>query len=223
MTDKNLDDIQPDVDKVAGNGDSLSEDQVQKKRRKLLKGAISAAPIILSVSSRPVWARNCSLSGQLSGNLSDQTGDCMGEGCTPGYWGGNPASWHPSIKDYLLFDAVFGTNVFPNFTLGQVISMCSNTTINRANINIPVTCTPQSACLGSIIQLGYHSVAAIQNAATEVKYDLTVEEVIAEVRRAYTSGGKIEIETQRNRFDILNNQGCPGGGGPACGNRFTLV
>ncbi|HED15322.1 MAG TPA: hypothetical protein ENI64_00670 [Gammaproteobacteria bacterium] len=223
MTEKNLDDLQANADKASGDADSLSSERVQKKRRKLLKGAVSAAPVILTVASRPVWARNCSLSGQLSGNLSDQTEDCAGEGCTPGYWRNHPASWHPSIQDYLLFDVVFGTNVFPNFTLGQVISLCSNTTINRANINIPVTCTPQSACLNLIIQLGYHAVAAIQNAATEVKYDLTVEEVIAEVQATYAGGDKNEIETQKNRFDMLNNQGCPGGGGPACGNRFTLI
>ena len=57
-----------------------------KDRRRFIKRAIVAAPFILTVTSRPVWAANCTMSGQLSGNLSDAGEPCCGQGCSPGYW-----------------------------------------------------------------------------------------------------------------------------------------
>lgn len=57
-------------------------------RRNLIRG-MSAAPIVLSVSSRPVWAAGCTISGHLSGNLSNpQDTDCtsQAEGKSPDYW-----------------------------------------------------------------------------------------------------------------------------------------
>lgn len=216
-------------DKKVENQDSVhteggpAEGQTSSTRRRLLKGAVSSAPVIFTVASRPVWARNCSLSGQLSGNLSDQDGTtCAGEGCTPGYWKNHPTSWHPEISDALLFDSVFGTNVFPGLTLGQVIQLCGQSGCSANNINIPMHCKPYSACVNLVIALGFHAVAALQNAATPVKYDLTVEEVINEVRAAYMSGDKNIIEAQKNRLDAFNNQYCPGGGGPACGGSFKI-
>ena len=61
-------------------------------RRKLLKGA-AALPVFLTVASRPVFARNCSVSGAISGNLSDpgKIFECAGN--TPGYWGQHPGDW----------------------------------------------------------------------------------------------------------------------------------
>ncbi|MGR9053109.1 MAG: hypothetical protein ACU84J_10710, partial [Gammaproteobacteria bacterium] len=40
-----------------------------RSRRKLTKAGI-VSPILMSLSSRPVWAINCTQSGMLSGNLS---------------------------------------------------------------------------------------------------------------------------------------------------------
>ena len=73
------------------------EEYSSGRRRFLFKGAVISAPVIMTVASRPVWAggwrkwgggkgRNCTLSGQLSGNLSTPDEVCSGEGCTPGYW-----------------------------------------------------------------------------------------------------------------------------------------
>jgi len=207
-------------DQSPGNdGTTIEREQLSNSRRRLLKNAVMAAPVILTVASRPVWARNCTLSGQLSGNLSDQDidSDCGGEGCTPGYWKNHPQSWSKDIPEYLMFDTVFGTNVFPGMTLGEVIGLCSKKVHLKSKINLPC-----HKCVNQTIRLGFHAVAAIQNAATAVKYDLTVEDVIAEVQSAYKSGSKHRIEALKDRLDSLNNQYCPGGGGPACGHSYKL-
>ena len=58
---------QDSVDESEGraNKDSLS------RRNFLKKSALVSAPIIMTIASGPVWARNCTMSGRLSGNLSD--------------------------------------------------------------------------------------------------------------------------------------------------------
>ena len=44
-------------------------------RRKFLKVASVSAPIISTIASKPVWAGHCSISGNLSGNLSNHHDD----------------------------------------------------------------------------------------------------------------------------------------------------
>lgn len=65
-----------------------NSEQDKKSRRRFIKGS-SAVPILMAVQSRSVWAAGCSVSGQLSGNLSNTANnDCDGEitGRSPGYW-----------------------------------------------------------------------------------------------------------------------------------------
>jgi hypothetical protein len=66
-------------------------------------------------------------------------------------------------------------------------------------------------------QIGFHGVAALQNAATSVSYDLTVQEVIDKVANALASGDKDMIDIAKNELDFFNNQGCPLGANAACG------
>lgn len=56
-----------------------------ESRRRILKGAI-AAPVILSVTSRPVLGAECTISGFMSGNVSDHGHDTCACGFTPGAW-----------------------------------------------------------------------------------------------------------------------------------------
>ena len=58
-------------------------------------------------------------------------------------------------------------------------------------------------------QLGYHSVAALQNAATSVCYDITVPDVIASFTNAYLSCNAATMEQVKTTLDNLNNQYCP--------------
>lgn len=172
-------------------------------RRKFIRKVISAAPVILTVTSRPVWAECCTASSQLSGNLSNAC-VCSGEGLSPGYWRNHMSEWHPDYPPYLKFEDVFEVDPFsaanrlipgrftlnPGYTLGDVISKAG-----KHKRKPPV-----------YLSLGFHAVAALQNAATGIKYDLTVNDVIFMVNKAYTSGDKEVMEYLKNELDRLNNQ-----------------
>ncbi len=73
---------QPDQGEAGSTGSARLE-----SRRRFLKGAGIAAPaVIMTVSSRPVLANHCTVSGTLSGNLSNPDDDHYCAGYTPGYW-----------------------------------------------------------------------------------------------------------------------------------------
>ncbi|NOR68272.1 MAG: hypothetical protein GQ532_01010 [Methylomarinum sp.] len=71
-----------------------NEKGVDEKRRSFSKAGI-VAPVILSLSSKPVLANHCSVSGMMSGNVSNPHDKICG-GCTPGYWKNHPKSWPAS-------------------------------------------------------------------------------------------------------------------------------
>ncbi|BCO30259.1 hypothetical protein TspCOW1_03620 [Thiohalobacter sp. COW1] len=54
-------------------------------RRRILKGA-ALTPVLLSLSSRPVLGAECTISGFMSGNVSDHGHDDCACGFTPGAW-----------------------------------------------------------------------------------------------------------------------------------------
>lgn len=59
-------------------------------RRQFFKKAAIGSALLTTVSSRPVWAVGCSVSGQMSGNISlPLRNDCTGKatGKSPGWWG----------------------------------------------------------------------------------------------------------------------------------------
>jgi hypothetical protein len=63
-------------------------------RRRLLIG-LAGTPILASLPSRPAWGQECSISGMLSGNLSNHVHDCpaLGDGRTSQYWASHPVCW----------------------------------------------------------------------------------------------------------------------------------
>ena len=70
---------------------SVQKSALTEGRRSFIKKSAIAAPILVSISSRPVWGNVTSaVSGNLSGNLSQPTGNLF-NGQSPGYWqGGGP-------------------------------------------------------------------------------------------------------------------------------------
>jgi len=78
--------------------------QVDEKRRRLAKGGL-AAPIVLgTLLSRPVLGaapHNCTISGQISGNVSSPGTpvDCGTLGASPGYWRQDQKDW----PNYLIY------------------------------------------------------------------------------------------------------------------------
>lgn len=58
-------------------------------RRQFFKKAAIGSALLTTISSRPVWAVGCTVSGQMSGNLSNpDRNDCdaAATGKSPGYW-----------------------------------------------------------------------------------------------------------------------------------------
>lgn len=110
-----------------------------------------------------------------------------GEGCTPGYWR-QPHhfdSWVGYSPDQT-FDAVFGvTSVFgSDATLGEVAR----------------------AKGGGENAMGRHAVAALLNAASDVSYFYTTDQVISMVQEAYATGN---FELVKDQFEVQNELGCP--------------
>lgn len=181
-------------------------------RRRFAKGLAVSAPVIMTLAGRPVWAaRNCSESGQLSGNLSDELafGPCGGEGCSPGFWKNNGIGWHYDYPTGANFNAVFRVTAFEaGATLEDVI-------LGSAEPLVPAGCGfgNEQPWKNALRQLGFHAVAALQNAATSVSYDLTVAEVILSVRNSTTDAvsncDKGYLETTKTSLETLNNQICP--------------
>lgn len=186
----------------------------KENRRKFLKGAVVSAPVILSIASRPVWARGCSLSGQLSGNLSDAQAEepCQGEGCSSKYWCINGHRFHQNYPADMMFDNAFGVNAYPGKSLMQV---CSH--VEDQEMVLPYNCQGtmmdgndgNQQCYNELRDLGSQAVAALQNAASPLKYDLNVESVIASFQAAYNLGTLEAIEETKLAFKRLNSQYCP--------------
>lgn len=61
-------------------------------RRRFLLGGIIATPAILTLTTRPALANQCSISGMQSGNLS-RPNDVTCQGLTIGYWKTHPYDW----------------------------------------------------------------------------------------------------------------------------------
>ncbi len=111
-----------------------------------------------------------------------------GEGCTPGYWKQEHhfADWTAPYDPDDPFSDHF-EDAFPGLSLVQV----------AANGG------------GGLNALGRHTVAALLNSAnTEVSYDLTPQEVIDAFNNLYP-GSKDDYESLKDRFEGLNEQGCP--------------
>ena len=65
-------------------------------RRKFTKAALMVPPVVMSVTSRPVFAVGC-LSNILSGNLSDPNRGTCNLGLSPGYWKEHPNAWPAGV------------------------------------------------------------------------------------------------------------------------------
>lgn len=212
MSEKHEQKLVPDpkdrlgTDENQQQADTDERTRNEKSRRKFLKGAVAATPVILTVANRPVWARNCSLSGQLSGNLSDQNDPpCGGEGCGVNIWAASSFKFHPKFPPTMFFDDAFNTSAFPYKTLLDVVQM----NLTNQDINVPAGCTPTSVCRTLLGELGAEAVAALQNSASPLKYDLDVPSVIASFQKSYKTGSEVAYQDTLTAFRRYNNQFCP--------------
>lgn len=199
--------------------------------RRKLAGAALGAGAVFTLSSRPVWANQCSISGMASGNLSRPGGMPCG-GCTPGYWkvcqhlfawaaaGYSPTQTFNSVfgvgdyvdcngKEYTLLDVMY---------LNGGLKKCGG---NKPNLAAnpdgpPADCTNGNA-FGDLggdpvsPNLGFHAAAALLNAAHDsVNYGYEPGDIIKMFQDNYKTDGAALKDT----FDRLNNRGCPLGNDP---------
>lgn len=186
--------------------------------RRKLAGAALGAGAVFTLSSRPVWASRCTISGMMSGNLSKPQERC--DGCTPGYWMQcqHLDSWVPTgFKPDDKFNTVFGVTQYINphnnqpYTLLEVFGLNGNGGgggTNTANCKTKPNGRAVSNMGSDPISpnLGFHAVAALLNAAhPNVNFGYTAGEVINLFQKNYLGnpGGL------KDSLAMLNERGCP--------------
>ncbi|HKJ71543.1 MAG TPA: hypothetical protein VKA55_07300 [Gammaproteobacteria bacterium] len=178
-------------------------------RRRFLQGLVSAAPGILTIAGRPAWANRCTFSGNLSGNLSAPDDEaCAGEGCSPGFWVTHSDLWHPEFSPDLLFSDVFGVDAFPGLSLFAVISR-TDFGLGGFASRCGMQGHGEHNAKNLLLSLGFQAVAALQNAANAVRYELTVADVQRSFLLAYQSCSLERMEETKDALDRLNNRYCP--------------
>jgi len=133
----------------------------QLSRRRLLRAGLGAAPVLMTIASRPVFAGGTEChtpSSHMSINASVHGKTQYCDGGSPGYWKKtHEGSWPPPYETGTLFDTVFGSaSGYPNKTLLYVLDLGG----------------------GGKEELARHIVAALLNAAKGWTPVLTVAMVI---------------------------------------------
>ncbi len=208
------------TDEKRQTGRSVEGDGPEPGRRRLLKGALGTAPLVLSLKARPaLGAAQCTISGLLSGNLSGPQATC--EGCTPGYWKNHPDSW-PAPYDPgtctpsagvscndpgdwsggSRFGDVFGTAGLSHFSLSPATLAAIGGNIHNLTLMQVLWLTGSE----DPFRLGAHAVAALLNAAHGgVSFGYTPGEIID----LFNAGYATDPEGTKAGFQLLNEQGCP--------------
>lgn len=106
----------------SGESHNVSENPGAARRR-LLKGGLAGAPVLMTLISRPVLGAQClSPSAFGSGNVShpNQGQPCLG--VTPGYWKNHTSDWPAAIPTAMMFHPFFGGNQYSGQTMLQVLN-----------------------------------------------------------------------------------------------------
>jgi len=166
-----------------------------KNRRQFFKKAAVGTALISTVASRPVWAVGCSVSGQMSGNLSNpdiDACDALATGKSPGYWLG----W------YALYD-FFIKN--PNIEWDEM----SNDEQNKFNFNGD----------GNAVCVLFNWVIAANNSGNDIPYPVK-DGAITEIGGVLSPGGGSDPDF--NYFGALLSIAHPNIQFPYPGNEWTL-
>lgn len=144
---------------------------VNEQRRRLTKGGLAAPVVIGTLLSRPVLGaapHNCTISGQLSGNVSTHVqGVCSTLGLSPStYAAMNPSSWPNATLDFV--DAQNNPVLFRLAPMGQAVKFANafqNKLINGQNTTYADS-SVRDVLKGVPVNNGGN---AINNAVLEVK------------------------------------------------------
>jgi hypothetical protein len=163
------------ADKTQGVGKNID-----LSRRKIAKAGL-AAPVIMTLASRPVFGAQC-LSNMMSGNLSDPGGGSCELGYSPGSWKNNNGGI--TAADWTSAGFTYGTEVIPCSFTGNEKWKCYSGTSTLSSI-------PGLAHIdgfdgnSSLLEILYsnsllkHCVTAYLNASLpRINYVLTTAQVI---------------------------------------------
>jgi hypothetical protein len=137
---------------------------------------------------------------------------CQGEGLSPGYWANHTSEYWHNYPATSMFNDVFRVNVFtPDI---QIVNAFEANGSQNHNIHIPswanMDKSKKKQWCTSVYDLCNQIVAALQNAATDIKYDLNPWQVIESFKYAYEQdsfiGSTTSMDNLKNQLDILNNQ-----------------
>lgn len=179
-------------------------------RRRFAKGSIAVGSAVLfTLANRSALANQCSVSGMMSGNLSNPQTQVVCEGCTPGYWQTHPERWPAPYEpgtcansqsdgpngtgravcrswnnDGTRFHSVFSGMMYGDATMMQILQMNGNQ---------------------DPYQLGAHAVAALLNSAILANFGHTPDDIIS----MYNMNAASDPEQLKNTFQLLNERFCP--------------
>jgi hypothetical protein len=210
----------------------LSQSLPKLGRRKLLKGAAGAAPLLVTLASRPAWGGNVCWSGIQSGNVSGHRNEECTGGRTPGYYKVNVAQ-HGTDPGWPTYDSL------QNLTIDSgCADLKSNGTIDPQTCmalfsdpnatNVPGTklrelfWSAQNHPLGdfTLMQIlhqyepsfSFHAIATYFNALNFDSFIFRPVQALAIINDIYQSGqhidstGRVWTEHQiKNLFDASNN------------------
>jgi len=223
---------------------------IDQSRRKFTKAG-AATPIIMTLASQPVWGIGpCSISGFMSGNLSEpqRIYDCTGGfGCTPGFWKNHPGVWKDltgvspghckqvkvkgALTDCTVWDPNTGFCLSPaaKCEIWDGSTAAGATTFSSifgytSAYGDTLMEVLQSQAPGNNAQgsLDWHACAAVLNAlADPIEYGATGAEVVAAYQKAMMEG-QGQHGALHDIFADLNERGCPIDSFGRCESHFTL-
>lgn len=208
----------------------LSEPLPRLGRRKLLKGAVGAAPLLITLASRPAWGGNVCWSGIQSGNVSGHRHDECTGGRTPGYYkvnvlphGGDPG-WPTYDPLQNLYIDPGCTDLKSNGTIGQ---SCLDLFKDPSATNVPGTklgelfySAPAHLRDLTLMQIlhqyepsfAFHAIATYFNTLNFDTFIFRTEDALGIINDVFSLGyhvdtrGTVWTEEQiKNLFDASNN------------------
>jgi hypothetical protein len=193
---------------------SQGNDRPDPVRRRLARGGLAGTVVLGSLISRPVLGNgfgpnapyDCTISGQLSGNMSPRAGDgvtCSALGKSPAEWSAL-ANW-PIDKATVVFNGYLG--LAPSFIVDTngVVQFSTSTVGTPAKMSQILESTDQS----TEFKFGRETIAALLNAIQggfhpEFGYPLTPEQVVTMYNAVFNGVGTFQANASINwnRTDV---------------------
>ncbi|HSJ47737.1 MAG TPA: hypothetical protein VLA26_02715 [Gammaproteobacteria bacterium] len=208
----------------------LSDSLPKLGRRRLIKGAVGAAPLLITLASRPAWGGNICWSGIQSGNVSGQRNEeCVG-GRTPGYYKVNVLP-HGGDPGWPTYDPLQGISIDHGcnqvHTNGTIKKPCKTLFSDPNATDVPGTklgelfySAPSNLRDYTLMQIlhqyeptfAFHAVATYFNALNFTDFIFRPDQALAIINDIFAMGyhtdsrGTIWTEEQmKDMFDSSNN------------------